>query len=330
MMTKDKYVSDVLGDMHRQKAENESADAFMPSNIALVKYWGKRAGELNLPLVSSLSYTLDGYGTTTRIFLAEADSVEMNGKTLAATAGEFVKIMDFLGLFRAAGEHYRVITANNIPTAAGVASSASGFAALLAAIVRLKGWDLPLRAQSMLARLGSGSAARSFWPGLVSWHKGIREDGMDCYAEPYLHHMQPFCMAVLLIDQGAKAWSSREAMKISLSTSPLAKIWPVEQQRHLEDVQSALSLDDFAALGAVVENNAVLLHGLLEQSAPSIVFDGLETRLWKQRIKDWRAQGAPVYFTQDAGANLKLIFPLYFKEIAEKYLKNVGIDYFIV
>lgn len=326
MTARAEYVARLLGPLHRTPAQNDRAAAFMPSNIALVKYWGKRPGPLNLPLVSSLSYTLDGYGTETEISLAKADTVEMNGAVLAPGDEAAIKIKDYLDLFRAEGEHYRVVTRNNIPTAAGVASSASGFAALLSAIIKMKGWDVPLREQSMLARLGSGSAARSFWPGLVLWHKGDRADGMDCFAEQVLA-APAFRMAVLLLDKGKKEWSSRRAMEISLATSPLAAAWPEEQRRHLD---AALAAQDFAALGPVVEANAVLLHSLLERSSPSIVFDRPETALWKKKIRAWREEGLPVYFTQDAGPNLKLIFPFEIKDKIHGKLTAEGIDYFSV
>ena len=327
MTPNEKYVAEILGLLHRQPAKFPDGEAFMPSNIALVKYWGKRRAELNLPLVSSLSYTLDGYGSNTKIYLDSTDGITLNNKTLDSKDDTFIKVMQFLDLFRAPGEKYRIVTSNNIPTAAGVASSASGYAALTAAIVRLKGWDLPLRAQSMLSRLGSGSACRSFWPGLVLWHKGERVDGMDCYAEPYSTRLS-ICMAVLIFDQRQKPWSSREAMYISLKTSPLSAAWPVEQQKHLDAVMRAGT--DFKALGIAVESDAILLHSVLALSQPPIVFDLQETEVWKKKVQGWRLDGLDVYFTQDAGPNLKLIFPLSIKGKIEEKLRHEGIDYFVV
>jgi diphosphomevalonate decarboxylase len=326
MTPQEQYVQKILGPLHRAPAQNRIASAFMPSNIALVKYWGKRDGALNLPLVSSLSYTLDNYGTTTELSLADADSVELNGQPLAPVDADFLKLHAFLNLFRAEGERYRVATRNNIPTAAGVASSASGFAALLETLVKLKGWNIAAKEKSMLARLGSGSAARSFWPGVVLWHKGARDDGMDCFAEPTAIK-EKFHMTVLLFDKEKKQISSRRAMELSLKTSPLAQGWPAKQQQHLDAV---LSAPDFQTLGEAVEENAVLLHDLLARSSPPIVFDKLETTTWKQKIRDWRKHGVPVYFTQDAGPNLKLIFPFEFKDVVEGELKNRSIDYFTV
>lgn len=329
MRVRKEYVKKILGPLHGQAARNDSAEAFMPSNIALIKYWGKRDAELNLPLVSSLSYTLDGYGTTTRISLSDKNILILNGEEAEQGGDDYLKVHAFADLFRAPGEKYRIETENNIPTAAGVASSASGFAALLAALLRLKVWDVPLKEQSMLARLGSGSAARSFWPGLVLWHKGARDDGMDCYAEPCRMPLS-IGMAVLLLEKGPKAVSSREAMGLSLSTSPHAVNWPKAQQEHLDALMAAGRGSDFEKAGRIAENNAVLLHTLLEESQPPIVYDTPATRAWKQKVHDWRAAGLPVYFTQDAGPNLKIIFPLEYKAKIEGHLGAAGIDYFTV
>lgn len=297
----------------------------MPSNIALVKYWGKRPGNLNLPLVSSLSYTLDGYGSKTHIALDEKDSLILNGKE--KSGDEAKKTFAFLDLFRATSEYYRVVSDNNIPTAAGVASSASGFAALTAAMIALKGWDVPLKEQSMLARLGSGSAARSFWNGIVLWHKGVREDGMDSYAEPVTLQTEPMAMAVLLLDQSQKKISSREAMKISLATSPLAAEWPARQQAHLD---AALKVKDLPSLGHIAEENAELMHELIRTGTPSVDFDLSETKEWKTRVRQWRGQGVPVWFTQDAGPNLKLLFPRASQKDITERLNATGVGYFVV
>lgn len=325
--TREQYVSGILGPAWRAPAVKEEAEAFCPSNIALIKYWGKRPGDLNLPLVSSLSRSLGEYGTHTVITLAKADEAEMNGILLPSESSESRQIFAFLDLFRAWGEKYRVVTRNTVPTAAGVASSASGFAALLSALAGLKGWTLQPREMSMLARLGSGSAARSLWQGLVLWHKGEREDGLDCYAEPCGAPLPDFDMAVLLLKQGRKAVSSRDAMRDSLATSPLAAEWPVRQEAHLKQ---ALKARDFKDLGAVVEENAVLLHEVMATAETAIVFDSSATVAWKARVREWRAQGMPVYFTQDAGPNLKVLFPPAARGRIAQALSAAQVDYLAV
>lgn len=319
------YVRGILGARAEMPAQHAEAEVFMPSNIALVKYWGKRPGPLNLPLVSSLSYTLDGYGSKTKIALDAEDGLTLNGRAISGEEAQ--KTFAFLDLFRGKGERYRVVSDNNIPTAAGVASSASGFAALTAAIVALKGWDLSLQDQSLLARLGSGSAARSFWSGTVLWHKGTRDDGMDSYAEPVSLGVEPFSMAVLLLTQEKKGVSSRAAMKASLETSPLAPDWPKRQQEHLE---IALNAPDLATLGAVAEENAILMHDLIRSSQPPISFDMPQTVAWRDTVLQWRAEGVPVWFTQDAGPNLKLLFPRRVQDEIEARLAARQTPFFIV
>ena len=329
MNTKSQYVSHILGAEYLRAAKVHEAESFMPSNIALVKYWGKRAGELNLPLVSSVSYALGDYGTRTKITIADQDVAIFNGVLLENTDKKYRDIFTFLDLFRTPEECFKVETSNNIPTAAGVASSASGYAALLNCIAKIKGWSISMRDKTLLARLGSGSAARSFWPGLVLWHKGEREDGMDSYAEP-LDIAPFFNMAVLILQKSEKAVSSRDAMKLSMQTSPLAPTWPVRQQEHLDIVLKALADQDFDMLGRTVEQNAILMHDVVHQSQPSISFDGAETIKWKQEVQALRKSGLPVYFTQDAGPNIKLIFPHKARGDVEVLLKNKGVDALIV
>lgn len=144
-------------------------------NIALVKYWGKRDEELFLPVTGSLSMTLDIFPTTTSVRLIDgpADVVEFNGVT--ATGAARVRIESFLDLVRAKAnrdDRAMVVTANAGPTGAGLASSASGFAALATAAAAAYALDADPRALSRLARRGSGSASRSIFGGFVVWHAG--------------------------------------------------------------------------------------------------------------------------------------------------------------
>ncbi|MCC7300566.1 MAG: diphosphomevalonate decarboxylase, partial [Verrucomicrobia bacterium] len=180
-MTRQQFVNVLL----KQTAGKPVArgEAFAPANIALCKYWGKRDAELNLPVNSSLSISLGKLGTHTAVkFSKSADKVFLNGKP--APADFAARISKFLNLFRAEGQFFEVRTKNNIPTAAGLASSASGFAALVKALDQLFGWGFNPRELSMLARLGSGSASRSLYDGFAVWHAGVRADGMDSCSEP--------------------------------------------------------------------------------------------------------------------------------------------------
>ena len=151
------------------EAAGETGEAFAPANIALCKYWGKRDETLNLPVTSSLSLSLGTLGSHCRLWRCDGpDRILLNGEPLPPEHPFVVRASAFLDLFREApGAGYAVEATNTIPTAAGFASSASGFASLVLALDQLHGWSLTRREASILARLGSGSACRSLWQGLV-------------------------------------------------------------------------------------------------------------------------------------------------------------------
>jgi diphosphomevalonate decarboxylase len=174
MMTKAEIVAQILNG--RGRAPAAGGYAFAPSNIALCKYWGKRDEELNLPVTASLSISLGRLGSTTKLSLRpDSDVVRLDKKELAPDSPFARRIGAFLDLFRRdAGMYFEVEAVNTIPTAAGFASSASGFAALVTALDELFGWELDKRELSILARLGSGSACRSLHHGFVEWRAGTR------------------------------------------------------------------------------------------------------------------------------------------------------------
>lgn len=156
--------------------------AFAPANIALCKYWGKRDTTLNLPLTSSLSISLGKKGATCTVQLSDQlqDICILNGKTLAVDSKFSTRITQFLDLFRPCEKmFFHVNSQMNIPLAAGLASSACGFASLVLALNDFFGWKLSQQELSILARLGSGSACRSLVQGFVEWQAGLRADGMD-------------------------------------------------------------------------------------------------------------------------------------------------------
>lgn len=154
--------------------------AYAPTNIALCKYWGKRNQQINLPLTSSLSIALPSKGARTHIKQHTHDQVVLNGQLLAMDSTFVKRLASFLDLFRDESTWALSVDIEmNIPVAAGLASSACGFAALVLSLDDLFGWQLSKKELSILARLGSGSASRSLWNGFVEWHAGEQEDGMD-------------------------------------------------------------------------------------------------------------------------------------------------------
>jgi len=290
----------------------ECATAFAPSNIALCKYWGKRDPQLNLPLNSSLSISLGSLGTKTTLSACtkQKDEIWLNG-TVQDTNSIFAKrISEFLDLFR---EHlnnsfFTVRTENNIPTAAGLASSASGFAALVLALNDWAGWNLSRRDLSMLARLGSGSATRSIFTGFVQWHAGHQADGMDSFAEPIDVVWPDFRIGILTISDQKKAVGSREGMNRTTNTSTLYKAWPSQVENDLKKLHKALRHRDFTRLGTTAEHNALAMHATMLAACPPLLYFQPETIKQIHRIHQLRTDGLALYFTIDAGPNLKLLF----------------------
>ncbi|MEO0773253.1 MAG: diphosphomevalonate decarboxylase [Pseudomonadota bacterium] len=294
----------------RPLGQPQEAQAYAPSNIALAKYWGKRDAGLNLPLNSSLSISLGTWGTETKITPAEQDQLTFNGVDLDPTDPAAAKVWRFVDLF--AGQDrapLHVTTVNSIPTAAGLASSASGFAALTLALDGAFNTALPKDSLSMLARFGSGSATRSFWHGFVRWNKGQATDGQDSHAQPVEGSLEDLRIAIIAVDTGPKSQSSRDGMNHTVATSPLFEAWPTRAEADCDAVEAAVKAGDFNGLGQLAEANALAMHATMMAARPALVY--LKAGSWQVLETLWkaRADGLEAYATMDAGANVKLIFP---------------------
>lgn len=294
-----------------QNPAREKGLAFAPTNIALCKYWGKRDDELNLPVTSSLSVALPDKGALTSLipFDAGDDVVLLNNREVSKDSSFVKRIVQFLDLFRPEKKWHLQVNINmNIPVAAGLASSASGFASLASALNDLFDWKLSKRQLSILARLGSGSAARSFWNGFVEWHAGVQTDGMDSFAEPIQHEWPELCVGILFIDNKEKPISSREAMQRTANSSALYANWPKKVSTDLVIIRQAIQVKNFPLLGGTVESNALSMHATMLSSWPPICYFLPETIAAMHKIWNLRKEGLNVYFTEDAGPNLKLLF----------------------
>lgn len=287
----------------------QSATAFAPANIALAKYWGKRDAALNLPTNSSLSVSLGELGTTTRVAPASADTLSFNGNTLDRNAPAAIKIWHFIDLFCGGSRPALGIeTENSIPTAAGLASSASGFAALTLALDRAFGTNLPKSTLSMLSRFGSGSATRSFWSGFVRWDKGASEDGNDSHARPIPVDLPSFRIGIVTVDSGPKSQTSTDGMIHTVTTSPLYNPWPDQAEEDCNAIEHHLMQGDFAAVGALAEANALAMHATMMAARPPLCY--LQSQSWHILHRLWvaRRDGLQAFATMDAGPNVKLIF----------------------
>ncbi|MCX7123410.1 MAG: diphosphomevalonate decarboxylase [Gammaproteobacteria bacterium] len=293
-----------------QTPQKPYGEAFAPSNIALIKYWGKRQSFLNLPMTSSLSISLGEKGAHTRIAPIDAaeNLVYLNGILVAETDPFHSRLSHFLNLLKPdATQHYRIDTHVNLPIAAGLASSACGFAALVQAFANLYAWDLPEPILSILCRIGSGSASRSLWQGFVEWHRGERDDGLDSYAEPLPYTMPGLMIGLLIVSTDKKPIGSREAMNITTQTSQLYESWPKQVENDLVKMKRALEQQDFKLMGETAESNAMAMHATMLSAQPSICYFLPETLIAMQKLWALRKEGIPIYFTQDAGPNLKVL-----------------------
>lgn len=280
-------------------------------NIALVKYWGKRDVALNLPAVGSLSITLDRLWTRTavRFLPGEADDrVRLNGRSDATTAQRVVACLDLLRERAGVDWRAQVDSHNNFPTAAGLASSASGFAALVCAGAQALGLDLDRSELSRLARRGSGSAARSVFGGFVEWARGERADGADSVAHPVLAAaMWPLRVAVALTSTAVKDVGSSEGMRRTVETSPFQAAWVAAQEGDLERARQAIRARDFEALADVAEHSCLKMHALALAAQPGLLYWNGATVECLQRVRALRRQGLPVFFTVDAGPQVKAV-----------------------
>lgn len=327
-MKKSEVIQSLFHQHIPKEPTQEKGLAFAPTNIALCKYWGKRNAELNLPVTSSLSIALPDKGTMTTLTVSNdhSDHIFLNGKEILNETAFAKRTIQFLDLFRPEKVWHLKIDINmNIPLAAGLASSASGFASLVLALKDLFDWQLSYRELSIIARLGSGSAARSLWLGFVEWHAGAQTDGMDSFAEPLNIEWPDLHVGILTLSEEEKPISSREAMQKTTNSSVLYGSWPKKVSQDLAILKQALQVKNFPLLGGTAESNALTMHATMLSSWPPICYFLPETIAAMQTIWKLRHEGLEVYFTQDAGPNLKLLFLAKDKANISKHFPSVEI-----
>ena len=279
------------------------------SNLALIKYWGNRDEALRLPETNSISFNLEGASTTTTVAFRtdlSGDEIELDGAAVSGAAAARISAqLDLVRGLAETGAHARVASRNDFPSAAGIASSASGFAALTCAACWALGLDLPERELSRLARRGSGSAARSVPGGFVEWQAGTGD--ADSFAEtiaPPEHW--PLRDLVAIVTRGAKSVGSTDGHRVAHS-SPLFRA-RIEQVRcDLPHMRQAIYDRDFETLGTLAERDTLMMHAVMLTSEPSLLYWMPETLAVMRAVREWRAQGLACYFSIDAGPNVHVI-----------------------
>jgi diphosphomevalonate decarboxylase len=312
-------------------ATTGEAAATAQPNIALVKYWGKRDAALNLPAAGSLSITLDALHTHTRVRFddaLDADDITLNGEHDEAQSR---KIGAFLDLFRtraSVATRAHVESGNDFPTGAGLASSASGFAALAVAADRALGLNLDARELSVLARRGSGSAARSIFGGFVEMAAGTREDGEDAFATPLLDASAwPLKVVVAITTHEKKTISSRVGMDRTRDTSPFYRDWIATVPGDLAIARDAVQTRDFEKLAHVSEASCMAMHAVMLAARPALIYWNAATLGCIQCIRALQAEGTGVFFTIDAGPQVKAVcLPDHASRVADALLGLDGVE----
>lgn len=289
--------------------EYPTITAIAHPNIAFIKYWGNRDDKLRLPCNSSLSCNLAGLETRTSVRFdpsLSADCFTLAGERIEGSA--LARVSDFLNIVRelAGRPHYaEVSSANNFPAGAGIASSASAFAALVLAASTAIGLNLEEKELSGLARRGSGSASRSIPGGFVEWQAGTGD------ADSYAFSIAPadyweLVDLVCVLDTSHKSVGSTGGHALA-HTSPLQALRQLHVTERLDLCRKAILERDFELFSIVVEEDSNLMHAVMRTSSPSLVYWLPETEVILWTVKEWRNQGKAVCTTVDAGPNVHVL-----------------------
>ena len=306
---------------------NRKATAVSCANIALIKYWGNRDERLRLPANASLSMNLAGLETRTTVAFDEGlaeDEVKIGGEAQTDRAKE--RVMTHLGHIRARARitwKARVDSRNNFPAGAGLASSASAFAALTLAGAKAAGLSLSEQELSALARLGSGSAARSIPAGFVEWQTG------ETHAESFAFSVAPpdhwaLVDVVAVVSKAHKAVGSTGGHAIA-GTSPLQAARVASAPERLRRCREAVLSRNFYELAEVVEADSNIMHAVMMTSTPPLYYWEPLTLVVMKFVREWRAEGLRVCFTIDAGPNVHCLCPVETAPEVERRLRDLGV-----
>ncbi len=324
-----------------QLKKEGTVSALSPSNIALIKYWGKT--EPQIPLNPSLSYTLVNSFTDTTLQFNQIEQgqspqvkVYLDGENqnnfvpkIEQFKDRIINYIPFLNQY-----NLTIHTKNSFPHSSGIASSASGMSALADCFVQLEeyfGMDYSetekLQRISFIARLGSGSACRSVYPGLVEWgESNFIKGSSNLYAVPYPDKIDPIFMhfkdTILLIHEGKKSVSSTVGHNL-MNNHPYAEQRFIEANRNLGKMKEILAEGNLTDFGNLVEHEALSLHGMMMTSSPAFILMKPNTvavleKIWKYR----KNTGAHLYFTLDAGANVHLLYPSFDESKIKPFIKS--------
>ena len=297
------------------------ATAVAPSNIAFIKYWGKKDEILRLPENGSISMNLSNLQTTTTVEFnkdSKEDSIVINDIREENEGSRAIKHLDRIRKIAKINYKAKVVTKNNFPTGTGLSSSASGFAALTLAVVKAAGLNLSEKELSILARQGSGSACRSIPDGFVEWLDGDTSEtshAVSLYSPEYWDIVD----VVAVVSKNKKEVSTTEGQKLAKS-SPFFPVRLARIKEKIRLIKQYLKKKDFKNFGELLEAEALELHAIMLTSTPSLIYWLPGTLRVMHFVKKWRADGLEVYFTVNTGQDIHLICQ---KKDVEEVVKKV-------
>ena len=273
------------------------------ANIAIIKYWGKKAEKEMVPATSSISLTLENMYTETTLSPlpadASSDAFYINGQL--QNEAEHKKMSKIIDRYRPEGAGFvRIDTKNNMPTAAGLSSSSSGLSALVKACNAYFQLGLNRRELALEAKFASGSSSRSFYGPLAAWDK----DTGEIY--PVETDLK-LAMIMLVLEDQKKPISSRDGMKLCVETSTTFDEWIRQSEQDYKDMLAYLKENDFKKVGELTEKNALAMHATTKTATPSFSYLTDASYEAMDFVRQLREQGESCYFTMDAGPNVKVL-----------------------
>lgn len=291
--------------------------AYANANIALIKYWGKSDVRLNVPAVPSISMTLSHLGTTVTVESIDKNHELSDPSFKDSERARLFKYLELVREFFPYDGHLRITSKSSIPVSAGLASSASFFAALATALNDHFSLKLAKKELSILARMGSASAARSIFGGFCAL-------GYESHEDAYAYELKSdldVAMVIAVVDQGPKKISSREAMNITANTSPFFDNFVKEQPKDFDKALAAIKDGDFLALGKLMEHSTLKMFATMWTALPAINYWKPESLGLINLVYELRNELGAVFFTMDAGPNVKILCP---SELLPQVLSKVA------
>jgi len=303
-----------------------TATAQANPNLAFIKYWGNRDNTLRLPMNGSISMNLDSLYTRTIVSFQPSlpfDELIINGHEVRGAGLDRISyLLDIIRSMANIHERAEVMSENNFPSGAGIASSASACAALALAGSKAAGLRLSERELSRLARRGSGSASRSIPSGFVEWQAGTSDEDSFAFsiADPD-HWNLVDCIAI--VSAADKKTSSTEGHGIA-DTSPLQAARVADAPRRLEICRKAILERDLNTFASIVELDSDMMHAVMMMSTPALYYWKPASLDVMNNVRQWRLEGIEVCYTVDAGANVHVICPETEAHIIDKRLREIG------